>query len=70
MQALLHIQVLENHFETDRSALENPQAWVNNWAALVTTLTASTTTARRLMLSPLSNPDSGNITCALAPDCS
>ena len=60
------LQVLENHFETDRSALSNPQQWVNNWANLVTVLAGSTATARRLMISPLSNPDSGNITCALS----
>ena len=54
--------MLENRFEVDRSALSNPQAWINNWATLVTTLSASTQTARRLMVTPISNPDSAKMT--------
>ena len=55
-------QVLENRFEVDRSALANPQNWINSWSSLVTKLSANTQTARRLMVTPISNPDSANMT--------
>ena len=55
-------QVLENRFEVDRTALANPQNWINGWASLITKMTATTQTARRLMVTPISNPDSAKMT--------
>ena len=56
------MQVLENRFEVDRTALANPQNWINGWASLITKMTATTQTARRLMVTPISNPDSAKMT--------
>ena len=51
------MQVLENSFAHDRSAIDNPQGWVQNWAKLVTAITANSVAASRTIISPLGNPD-------------
>ena len=51
------MQVLENSFAQDRSAIDNPQGWVQNWAKLVTAITANSVAASRIIISPLGNPD-------------
>ena len=54
---LLHAQVLENSFAADRSAVDNPQGWVQNWAKVVTAASANSVSAARIIVSPLGNPD-------------
>lgn len=51
------MQVLENSFAQDRSAIENPQGWVQSWAKLVTAITANSVAASRIIISPLGDPD-------------
>lgn len=51
------MQVLENNFAHDRLAIDNPQGWVQNWAKLVTAITANSVAASRIIISPLGNPD-------------
>ena len=56
-QRLSVVQVLENSFAQDRSAVENPQGWVQSWARLVTAITANSVAASRIIISPLGDPD-------------
>ena len=56
-QAMSGVQVLENSFAEDPSAISNPQGWIQNWAKLVTAITANSVAAARVIISPLGNPD-------------
>lgn len=59
-------QRLDNRLDRDQSAIQNPQGWINSWSGLVSTLSTDTNTAARLLISPLTNPDIGGLTCAPA----
>lgn len=49
--------VLENSFAADMTAVDNPQAWVQSWSQLVSTITTNAVAAPRIIVSPLGNPD-------------
>ncbi|EIE18857.1 hypothetical protein COCSUDRAFT_59785 [Coccomyxa subellipsoidea C-169] len=49
--------VLENSFEVDRTAIDNPETWVQSWTRLVSTVTKNAVAAPRIVISPLGNPD-------------
>jgi hypothetical protein len=53
----MSFQVLENSFMDDHSAIDNPQSWIQSWARLVTTVSANSVAASRIIISPLGNPD-------------
>lgn len=49
--------VVENHAPFDLSILDSVDAWVANWVALVTYLSADPEVAKRLIVDVLNEPD-------------
>ncbi len=60
---LLTGQVLENSFAVDPTAVKNPQAWVQSWTTVITTITKNSIAAPRIIISPLGNPDARGLKC-------
>lgn len=58
------MQILENNVDTDSTAAQSPQTWLQSWVRLTWQLSQNPTTASRLLLSLLSNGDIYGLKCA------
>lgn len=53
--------LIDNHLREDQTAINDPSAWVKNWANLVKTLVSDPDIKNRLMIDILNEPDSFGI---------
>lgn len=56
--------LIDNHFREDTSVTDNRAAWIESWASLVADLMRDGSTASRLMVDLLNEPDAHGVTWA------